>query len=145
MTDEYRRRWAHNTRPYPGIPALLSELQGLKIPMAVLSNKPHEFTQLMVDKFFCEWSFCIVLGHEASMPPKPDPAGALQIAEELNIAASEFIYLGDTNTDMQTANAAGMFAVGALWGFRTAEELLSSGAQVIVEKPSEVLNLLQKC
>ncbi len=78
------------------------------------------------------------------MPAKPDPAGALQIAEELNIAASEFIYLGDTNTDMKTANAAGMFAVGALWGFRTAEELMSSGAQVLVEHPREVLKILYR-
>ena len=52
------------------------------------------------------------------------------------------LYLGDTNTDMQTATAAGMFPVGALWGFRTAHELTAAGAKVLVEHPTQVLQYL---
>lgn len=66
----------------------------------------------------------------------------MQIADELGIAPERFIYLGDTNTDMQTANAAGMFAAGVLWGFRTAEELTANGAKVLLKAPLEVLDLL---
>jgi phosphoglycolate phosphatase len=141
VTEEYGKRWVENTKPYAGIPELLSALQKLGVIMAVLSNKPHEFTQLMVDQLLSDWSFHVVLGLKPSMPPKPDPGGALQIAKELDIAASEFVYLGDTNTDMKTANAVGMYAAGALWGFRTADELLKSGAKVLVDRPSDVLSL----
>jgi phosphoglycolate phosphatase len=49
--------------------------------------------------------------------------------------------LGDTNTDMRTAVAAGMYPVGALWGFRPAEELLAHGAEVLIERPIELMNL----
>ena len=45
----------------------------------------------------------------------------------LGVAPAEILYLGDTNTDMRTAVAAGMYPVGALWGFRTAEECATPG------------------
>ena len=53
------------------------------------------------------------------------------------------VYLGDTSTDMQTANAAGMYAVGATWGFRTAEELTEHGAKVLIDHPRQLLDLLE--
>jgi len=79
-----------------------------------------------------------------SVPIKPNPAGALQIAEELDILPERFVYLGDTDTDMQTAVAAGMFPAGALWGFRTAEELTENGAKVLLKTPKEVTQLFNR-
>lgn len=142
VKEQYSNRWAENTKPYPDIPELLSALEELGLPMAVLSNKPDDFTQITVEKLLPDCSFQIVRGLMPSVPPKPDPAAALQIAEQLKIPPSKFLYLGDTNTDMQTANSAGMYPVGALWGFRDAEELLTSGAKALVEKPQDVLNML---
>ena len=81
-------------------------------------------------------------GAQANIPIKPDPTGALAISEAFNIAPEDFLYLGDTNTDMETAAAAGMFAVGVLWGFRQAEELRLSGAQLLLEQPADLLNYL---
>jgi phosphoglycolate phosphatase len=143
MKIEYAKRWAENTKPYAGIPELLDELQKHVFPMAILSNKADEFTKIMVEKLLPDWKFQIVRGLENNMPPKPDPASALDIAHELKIKTREFIYLGDTDIDMQTANAAGMYAVGALWGFRTAQELKANGAKAIVETPLRLLELLE--
>jgi len=142
VKEEYGRRWAENTVPYPGISELLSALETAALPKAVLSNKPDEFTRLTVEKLLGQWSFEIVRGVGPQVPKKPDPTGALKIAAELSIAPAQVLYLGDTNTDMQTARSAGMYAVGALWGFRTAEELLASGAKALVAQPREVLKLL---
>ena len=50
--------------------------------------------------------------------------------------------MGDTDTDMQTAVAAGMFPVGALWGFRTAGELTANGAQALAERPIDLLVMI---
>ena len=72
----------------------------------------------------------------------PDTTAALQIAQQFQISPGDFLYLGDTDTDMQTANSSCMYAVGVLWGFRTAEELLSNGARTLAETPSDVLKLL---
>jgi phosphoglycolate phosphatase len=141
VQDEYSKHWADNTKPYPGIPELLSALQDRKIPKTVLSNKPDEFTRIMVEKLLPSWSFRIVRGAKPSISKKPDPAAALDIASELQILPCRFVYLGDTNIDMQTANAAGMYAAGALWGFRTVEELLTNGAKTLIKNPQDVLKL----
>ena len=143
MRDEYSKRWAENTKPYPGIPELLSAVEKLALPMTILSNKSDEFTQLTVAKLLPSFSFEIVRGARDLVPRKPDPTAALQIADQLSIEPQQFLYLGDTNTDMQTANLAGMYAMGALWGFRTAHELVSAGAKTLAHKPLDVLNLLQ--
>jgi phosphoglycolate phosphatase len=140
--QEYDSCWADNTKPYPGIPELLDEIDKLGLPMTILSNKPDDFVQVMVKKLLPKWEFQIVLGLKDSIPRKPDPGAAIEIASQLQIAPKDFLYLGDTNTDMQTADAAGMYAVGALWGFRGAEELLSNGAKKLVEKPQQVLELI---
>jgi phosphoglycolate phosphatase len=144
IAAEYAKCWADNTKPYPGVPELLAELHERGIPMAVLSNKPHDSTRTVVEGYFPDHYFKVVRGSLPSVPIKPDPAGALQIAEELDILPGRFVYLGDTDTDMRTAVAAGMFPAGALWGFRTAEELSANGARVLVKTPQEVVNLFDR-
>ena len=142
LRDEYAKRWSERTRPYEGIPELLDGLVARGIRMAVLSNKPDDFTIMMVSELLPRWQFEAVLGARAGAAKKPDPAGALEIASLLGMPPREFLYLGDTNTDMRTATAAGMYPVGALWGFRSAEELHGSGARVLIEKPMDLLGLL---
>ena len=141
MRADYTDRWRCKTRPYDGVAELLDGLDERGIAMAVLSNKPDSFTKQMVEAMLGRWHFAAVFGARPGVPKKPDPTAALGIAERMGVAPGEFLYLGDTNTDMRTANAAGMYAVGALWGFRSAEELRGSGARVLVERPPEVLRL----
>ena len=142
MEDEYGRRWQAKSRPYEGIPALLDALQERTIPMVVLSNKPESFTVQAVAHLLPDWHFAIVRGARPNVPTKPDPTSALEMADEMHIAPRDFIYLGDTNTDMQTARAAGMYALGATWGFRPGAELLDSGAQHLLETPQQLLDHL---
>ena len=139
MREEYSKRWSCKTHPYEGVPGLLSALAAADIRMAVLSNKPDDFAKKVVAELLPHWRFDIVDGVSASVPTKPDPAGAIRIAEVLKIAPREFLYLGDTDTDMKTAVAAGMYPVGALWGFRTARELMANGARALVMRPTDVL------
>jgi phosphoglycolate phosphatase len=142
MRGEYSRRWAEKTRPYPGIPALLDALTEKGMKLAVLSNKLDKFSKDIVKKLLPDWSFYPVYGEREGVPIKPDPAGALEIAEILGLNPEEFLYLGDTGIDMKTAAAAGMYAIGVLWGFRDAEELEKNGANTIIADPLEVLKLL---
>ena len=142
MRSEYGKRWADKTRIYAGMAELLDELTRRKIRLAVLSNKPDDFTKAMVTKMLPEWHFERVYGSRAGVPRKPDPAGALAVASEMNLTPADFLYLGDTNIDMRTANAAGMFALGVLWGFRPAEELKESGAKALIERPQDALKFI---
>jgi phosphoglycolate phosphatase len=143
IRDEYAKRWNTKTRPYDGIPEMLDELAGLGIRVAILSNKPHEFTMLGVKELLPKWSFDAVVGQRDGVPVKPDPSQAIEIAKQLGIEAQRFLYLGDSGVDMKTAKAAGMFPVGALWGFREREELLESGAKALISTPMELITILK--
>ncbi|HBF38991.1 MAG TPA: HAD family hydrolase [Firmicutes bacterium] len=142
MKKEYDLHWADKTRPYPGISQLLDGLMQRQIKLAVLSNKPDPFTKDIISTFLSKWHFHPVIGARPGVPKKPDPAVALEIAKDLKILPEQFLYLGDTNTDMKTAVAAGMFPVGVLWGFRTAEELMASGANLLLHNPPELMKFL---
>jgi phosphoglycolate phosphatase len=142
MRQHYDAHCFDQTRVYPGIPELVSALTERRYKLAVLSNKPDDFTKRMVAHYFPANPFAVVRGQQAGRPIKPDPEAALQIAEELSIPAAEWLYLGDTNTDMRTAISSGMFPVGALWGFRDRNELIEAGATVLAARPDDVLSLL---
>jgi phosphoglycolate phosphatase len=139
---EYEDCWRVHSRPYAGIAELLGELSKRGARTAVLSNKAQMFTSLMAATLLPACHFDIVRGSRPGVPLKPDPAPALAIAAELGITPEACAFVGDTSVDMNTARAAGMFAVGALWGFRTAEELRSSGAAALIASPPELLDLL---
>ena len=130
------------TAPYPGVEDMLQALRKRGIRLAVFSNKPHADTCRVVAHFFPDVDFEVVRGQMEGVPVKPDPAGALAIAEEMGLSPEEFVYLGDTGTDMRCAVHAGMRPVGVLWGFRTAEELVECGAQALIEHPSQLIGLL---
>lgn len=142
MRAEYGTRWNRKTHPYDGIPEMLDGLVARGISMAIFSNKPHPAVVDVVGHYFKRWTFAAALGAQPPAPKKPDPTVALAIARDMGVQPSECIYIGDTNTDMETALGAGMFAIGALWGFRTREELVQSGAQALVAHPREIIALL---
>lgn len=112
--------------------------------MAVLSNKPHEFTVRCVQAHFAAVPFTRVLGQRDSVPRKPDPAGALEIADHCGRPSEQFLYVGDTAIDMETGLAAGMFPVGVLWGFRPREELVQAGARGLAARPEELLRYFEE-
>jgi phosphoglycolate phosphatase len=142
INEDYLRHWADNTSPYPGISEMLDSMVAKRLKLAILSNKPDEFTQRIVGKMLSKWKFEVVSGASADMPVKPDPKAALQIARKLGVLPGEILYVGDSDVDMKMASAAKMFAVGVLWGFRTGEELRANGASTLVSEPSEILGLL---
>jgi phosphoglycolate phosphatase len=144
MRQRYAAHWADQTRLYPGIIELVHALAADDYRLAVLSNKPDDFTQRVVAHYFQPNPFHVVRGQRPGTPLKPDPTAALEIARQVGVPAAEWMYLGDTNTDMQTARAAGMYPVGVLWGFRDRVELLGNGARTLVERPEQILTLLNR-
>ena len=137
--DEYSLNWNNKTKPYPGIYDLLNGLTARQLKLAVLSNKPDDFTKRCVPEYFPQWPFDMVKGLNDSTPPKPDPTGARQIAAHLRIKPSDILFLGDSGADMKTAIGAEMVPIAALWGFKPRGELEYEGVQAFIEHPKELL------
>ena len=131
----------YRVKPYPGITETLDALKKHGAKLAVLSNKPHSKTTRVIKKVFASGMFDLVEGQSELFPRKPDPAGALFLAEKLGVSPEECLYIGDTGTDMKTGKAAGMYTVGVLWGFRGREELLRDGADQVVAEAGELVDI----
>ena len=142
--EAYGTNWKQKTVPYEGVPQMLDGLTERQLHLAVLSNKPDDVTKKCVTELLSKWEFLVVLGYREGAAPKPDPAGALQIAARFDLKPENILFLGDTSVDMKTAVGAGMYPVGALWGFRSLEELMESGAQKVIEQPQEILTILDQ-
>ncbi|WP_026802756.1 HAD family hydrolase [Aliarcobacter lanthieri] len=140
---EYDGKLHSKTIPYEGIYELLDEFKKLNYNLAVLSNKPHEFTVSYVNHFFKDYGFKEVHGQKDNVPKKPNPQAAIEIAKSLNVPCEKVFFIGDTKVDMQTAKSANMLAIGVLWGFRDEQELREFGADFIVKTPMEILNIIK--
>lgn len=145
VTSEFKRVYDqelhNNTKPYEGIYELLDELNG-KYNLAILSNKPHEFTLAYANKFFSKYNFLEVHGQKKDVPKKPDATAASNIAKNIGVKNEDCFFIGDTLVDMQTAKNANMIGIGVLWGFRDEKELLDNGALHLVTYPSEIVEIL---
>ena len=132
----------HYTRPYDGIPELVDALAERGVKIAVASNKFQAGTERLIRSFFPDVKFVAVLGHRVGVPLKPDPQIDLEIIDAAGVEPNETLHIGDSGVDMQTAHAAGVQAVGVTWGFRSREELVECGADVIVDSPKQILDLI---
>ena len=128
---------------YDGAMALLSSLKARGIRVAVLTNKPDAAAQKSIARFFGTDFFDDVLGAKDGMPLKPSPDGVLYLLEKYGLTKDEAAYIGDTDVDMLTAVASGVRGFGALWGFRTAEELTRTGAYALLSHPLDLLSKLE--
>lgn len=141
LRDEYNAYYsAHNadlTRPYPGVSEMLDALREAGVVCAVLSNKPHAFTVALCKSLLGD-RFSVVHGQREGYPTKPDRLLTEEILEETGTLTADTIYVGDSGVDMQTAKNGGLFAVGALWGFRTETELRENGADALAACPVDV-------
>jgi len=138
FTEQYSQSWKRNSCPYAGINDMLSALKNHNVSLAVLSNKPDEFTQLFIEEFFPGEIFSYVYGQRKGFPKKPDPTVALEIAERCGVQPKKTLFVGDSGVDIMTGKAAGMASAGVSWGFRSVQELTDNNADIIVCNPLEL-------
>lgn len=144
--SDYAERFANcdngYTCLYPQEWETLKKLKEAGIRLAIVSNKPQRATERVYAKFLSNFEFNIVLGQTEYYPLKPNPASTNYILSQLGVAYEECIFVGDGETDVETAKAANLKCVSVLWGFRTKEQLLKAGAENFIEKFSELENFV---
>ena len=132
----------YKAKPYDHIEWALDELKKRGVKIAVFSNKPHESAVSVVETIFGKGVFDHIQGQTDRIPIKPDPTGVFEILEKFGAKKEECLYFGDTNTDMQTGNNAGVTTVGVTWGFRPRSELEANNTDIIIDSPEEIPGLI---
>ena len=138
----YDEHNADLSRPYPGIPQLLENLQAAGIQVAVASNKYHRATEKLIRHYFPTIRFAAILGQREGVPIKPHPQIVEDILALVPVNKEEVIYIGDSGVDMQTALNAGVESIGVTWGFRPREELLQYSPTHLADTAKEIENII---
>lgn len=129
-----------HTRPYDGIPELLSELKRRGRHVAVVSNKFHQATIELCRHFFPETVDVAIGENEVSgIRKKPAPDTVFEALHQLHVGREGAVYVGDSDVDVATAHNAGLPCISVLWGFRDRQFLESTGATCFVETPLDLL------
>lgn len=120
---EYANTWENGTIPYGGITELLSAIKRQGVPMAVLSNKPHEITVPLVNRIFPDAGFDMIFGYSSQFPRKPDPSALSHIISQWELPSPSVIMIGDSIHDARTARNAGCGLLLVSWGYGNGKAL----------------------
>jgi phosphoglycolate phosphatase len=138
LVTYYNQEPGGRTIIYPGIPELLEKLKAAGVILFVYTNKNQEIAEQVVAQLFPEDSFRAVYGAREGIGLKPDRDAALHVIGESGFEASQILYIGDSEVDMETAAAGGMDALAVLWGYRGREELEGFDNLAFIESSDEI-------
>lgn len=139
----FQQHCLYQLEPYEGMPELLQKMKDAGMKLAVFTNKPHDRGVESVEAVYGKGFFDYILGEQEGLPKKPSPDGVYRIMQNFHLSSEQCLYMGDTNTDMQTAANAGLDAAGAVWGFRGRKELESFHPKFLLEHPLDLAEILE--
>ena len=139
--EEFKTGCTYHVAAYPEMDRTLEDLREYGVQLAICTNKEQSYAEFVIEKIYGKNVFHYILGRGSGYAIKPDPEGALHIAEELGMTPEECMYVGDTSPDMKAGLAAGMYTVGVTWGFRTREDLMKLNPDRIIDHPRELLDI----
>jgi phosphoglycolate phosphatase len=137
----YAKNLQNKTTPYEGIPALLKKLDGMGIKTGVVSNKPDEATKAVCSHYF-GGLIGAAIGDNIDRKKKPEPDNVYEAMKQLGAEKGRTLYVGDSDTDILTAENAGIDRVGVTWGYRSRETLEKAGAEQIIDAPEQLIALI---
>lgn len=138
---DYEKRSRNRTCPYGGILDLLAELRAEGVRIGVVSNKYDKAVRELCDYYF-PGLIDLPVGERAGVPKKPAPDSLFLAMEELDVTASETLYVGDSEVDVETAHNAGLPCISVLWGLRDREDIEAAGASVFAATVEELSVIL---
>ena len=142
FTAHYKVHCADKTRPYDGIMELLQNLKKDGCKLAVVSNKADYGVQELCKQYF-DGIFDFAVGEREGIRKKPAPDSVNEVLKTLGCSRDRAVYIGDSDVDIQTAANAQMDHISVEWGFRDVPFLIAKGAKVLVEKPEEILEIVE--
>ena len=129
------------TAPYPGIARAVELLKAAGVSVAVLSNKAHALAAPVVEHYF-PGLFPLVQGALPGVPVKPDPTLLRRMLAQLGADPAATLFVGDSDVDILTGKNGGLAACGVLWGFRDRAELEGAGADLVINRPAQLVEVV---
>lgn len=147
LRDTYRRIFKENRKIlvpglFPEVMETLEELQRRGYLMSIASSRQSPSLQSFLEDMKIAHLFEYAVGGDNVEHPKPAPDAVLQILRHYNLSAEEAFVVGDMPFDINMATNAGVKSCGVTWGNADAAQLKESGANYIIDKMSQLLEIL---
>lgn len=130
------------TQPFDGIVEVLQTLKQRGYKIAIVTNKPQPATDKICKERLSQIAFDKIIGQSSSVKCKPDKTATVNLLKEFDVLPENAYFVGDGETDVQTAINAGVNGISVLWGYRSKEQLANAGAKVFVNHPTELLSVI---
>ncbi|MBI5599659.1 MAG: phosphoglycolate phosphatase [Deltaproteobacteria bacterium] len=138
----YGGRLMEETVIYPGVMDTLAHFHAKGKKLAVVTNKSIGLTERIMDGLGLRRFFAMVLGGDSVANKKPHPEPLLLVMERLGSAPTETVFVGDSAIDCETGHRAGVWTIGAGYGFRGREELINCGCDMVIDRIDELKDVL---
>jgi phosphoglycolate phosphatase len=135
----YHTHMLDNTVAYPGVREGLDLLAGRA--MAVLTNKPVNFSKGILDGLGLSRYFRFVYGGNSFERKKPDPIGVQVLLRDLDSSQQDAMMVGDSDVDVRTARNAGIWACGVTYGLGL-EGIRANPPDLLVDSLAELPSYL---
>ena len=147
LRDTYRRIFKENRKIlvpglFPEVMETLEELRRRGYLMSIASSRQSPSLQSFLEDMKIAHLFEYAVGGDNVEHPKPAPDAVLQILRHYNLSAEEAFVVGDMPFDINMATNAGVKSCGVTWGNADAAQLKESGANYIIDKMSQLLEIL---
>ena len=141
--SKYDITYADADKCYDGMSETLEELHKRGYMIAVLSNKQDKYVKPIAAQLVPAHMLAYAAGQREGYPKKPDPTVPLGIAKMLGADLDHCAFIGDSDVDVKTGKNMGVISVGCDWGYRPREELIDSGADFVISRPDELLDIFR--
>lgn len=140
----YRGALSTHSRLFPGMEAVLDELDSRGLKYGIVTNKAAWLTEPLLEQLHLRSRFGCVVSGDTTAERKPHPMPLLHAAALLGVAPEACVYVGDAQRDVEAAHAAGMPALVANYGYlRADEDSRSWGGDVYLQQPLDLLDWLR--
>ena len=134
---------ATDSQPFPGVIPALQQLKARGYRLACVTNKPEKFTLPLLQKAGLADFFEMVVSGDTLPKKKPDPLPLLHVCQKLGTLPAEAMLVGDSETDIQAAHAAGCFVVTVPYGYNQGRAIDVATVDATVQQLTEVVDLLE--
>ena len=116
----YEANIANDSRPFPGAVPALEALAAQGATLAVCTNKREYLSRKLLEELDLARYFAGLAGRDTFAVSKPDPGHLTGVIALAGGDPSRAVMVGDSETDLRTANAAGVPVVLVSFGYAAA-------------------------
>ena len=146
LVTDFRERYVpigvYESRPFPGIRALLEQLRAAGLTLGIATSKPQNMAELLLERSGLKECFDVVVGSSPSLNNEKKADIVRKAMSQSGGRPENTVLVGDTKYDALGAAQCGIPCVGVAWGYAEPGELEAAGALCVVPDPEALARLL---